>query len=51
MGKSTTIAIDKDVQKQLLEFIHNRESITGKRYSYSRAIKEMLDEIKEADKN
>ena len=49
MGKNTTIAIDKKVQKKLLNLVHNIEDETGKRKGYSVVINQLIDYYKEAE--
>ncbi len=47
MSSPTTIAIRKEVQKSLLNFIHILEKKKGNRLSYSDAIKFLLDSYQE----
>ena len=46
MTESTTIALMKTVQIDLLDFLHNEEKKSGKRLSYSDAIRILLDNYK-----
>ena len=47
MKKNTTIAVSTDVLKRLLKHIHKMEKKDTKRFSYSNAIEDLLDKVKE----
>jgi predicted CopG family antitoxin len=47
MGDSTTIAITKEVYKELLKFVHSLETDEQNKISFSYAINYLLKKVKE----